>query len=61
MIGLTVPIIFPAAMAMGIDPVALGLFIVINCELGAITPPMGITLYGVSGVTKVPLEQILKG
>jgi len=61
MIGLTVPIIFPTAVAMGIDPIALGVMIVINCELGAITPPMGITLYGVSGVTKVPIETILRG
>jgi len=61
MIALTVPVVFPTCMAMGIDPIALGIMIVINCELGAITPPMGITLYGVSGVTKVPIETILKG
>ena len=61
MIALTVPIVFPTCMAMGIDPIALGILIVINCELGAITPPMGITLYGVSAVTKAPIERILKG
>jgi C4-dicarboxylate transporter DctM subunit len=61
MIGLTVPIIFPACMAMGIDPIALCILIIVNCELGAITPPMGITLYGVSSVTKVPIETILRG
>jgi C4-dicarboxylate transporter, DctM subunit len=61
MIGLTVPIIFPACMAMGIDPIALCILIIVNCELGAITPPMGITLYGVSSVTKVPIEIVMKG
>ncbi len=61
MIGLTVPIIFPACMAMGIDPIALCILIIVNCELGAITPPLGITLYGVSSVTKVPIETVLKG
>ena len=61
MIGLTVPIVFPACMAMGIDPIALCILIIVNCELGAITPPMGITLYGVSSVTKVPIETILRG
>jgi len=61
MIALTVPIIFSACIAMGIDPVALGILLVINCELGAITPPMGITLYGVSGVTNVPVETVLRG
>jgi C4-dicarboxylate transporter DctM subunit len=61
MIGLTVPIIFPACLAMGIDPIALCILIIVNCELGAITPPMGITLYGVSSVTKVPIEIVLRG
>ena len=61
MIGLTVPVIFPAAVSMGIDPVALGILIVMNCELGAITPPIGATLYGVAGVTRVPIETILRG
>jgi C4-dicarboxylate transporter DctM subunit len=61
MIALTVPIIFPACMAMGIDPIALCILIIVNCELGAITPPMGITLYGVSSVTKVPIEIVLRG
>jgi C4-dicarboxylate transporter, DctM subunit len=61
MIGLTVPIVFPACMAMGIDPIALCILIIVNCELGAITPPMGITLYGVSSVTQVPIETILRG
>jgi C4-dicarboxylate transporter, DctM subunit len=61
MIALTVPLVFPTAIAMGIDPIALGILIIVNCELGAITPPMGITLYGVSGVTKVPIETILRG
>ena len=61
MIGLTVPIVFPACMAMGINPIALCILIIVNCELGALTPPMGITLYGVSSVTKVPIEIILRG
>jgi C4-dicarboxylate transporter DctM subunit len=61
MIGLTVPIIFPVCMAMGIDPIALGILIIVNCELGAITPPMGITLYGVSSVTQVAIEKIMRG
>lgn len=61
MIGLTVPVVLPSAIAMGIDPVALGILIVMNCELGAVTPPIGATLYGVAGVTGVPIERILKG
>lgn len=61
MIGLTVPVVLPTMITMGVDPVALGILIVMNCELGAVTPPIGATLYGVAGVTGVPLETILKG
>ncbi len=61
MIGLTVPIILPAMISLGVDPVALGILIVMNCELGAVTPPIGATLYGVAGVTGVRLETILRG
>jgi C4-dicarboxylate transporter DctM subunit len=61
MIGLTVPVVLPTMVAMKVDPVALGILIVMNCELGAVTPPIGATLYGVTGVTGVPLETILKG
>lgn len=62
MILLTIPIFFPVAVALGYDPIWFGVVIVLVTELGVITPPVGINVYVVSGVTKdVPLETIFKG
>lgn len=46
----TIPITFPIAMAVGIDPVWYGIFIVLMCELGLITPPVGMNLFVVHGI-----------
>jgi C4-dicarboxylate transporter, DctM subunit len=61
MILLTVPVVFPVAMALKIDPVALGVMLVLNVELGVVTPPVGLNLFAVSGTSKIPLPQVLKG
>jgi C4-dicarboxylate transporter DctM subunit len=60
MIALTVPVIFPVGMALGIDPLHLGILLVINCQLGMITPPLGLSLYAVSGVTSAPVYDVLR-
>ncbi|QKV51942.1 TRAP transporter large permease [Comamonas antarctica] len=46
----TVPITFPIVSAMGVDPVWFGIFIVLMCELGLITPPVGMNLFVVHGI-----------
>ncbi|GLS16860.1 TRAP transporter large permease [Hydrogenophaga electricum] len=46
----TIPITFPIVVAMGIDPVWFGIFIVLMCELGLITPPVGMNLFVVQGI-----------
>jgi tripartite ATP-independent transporter DctM subunit len=46
----TIPITFPIVTAMGIDPVWYGIFIVLMCELGMITPPVGMNLFVVHGI-----------
>src|SRR5512134_533681 len=61
MILLTVPVVFPVAMALKIDPVALGVMLVLNVEMGVVTPPVGLNLFAVSGTSKIPLPQVLKG
>lgn len=61
MILLTVPVVFPVAMALKIDPIALGVMIVLNVEAGLITPPVGLNLFAVSGTSRIPLPQVLKG
>ena len=61
MILLTVPIIFPIITGLGFDPIWFGVLIVVMCELANITPPVGMTVYVVHGVTGVPLEQVFRG
>src|SRR5262249_52638858 len=39
----TVPVVFPLVVAVGIDPVFFGVFIVLMCELSLLTPPIGMT------------------
>ena len=46
----TIPITFPIIMALNIDPVWFGIFIVLMCELGLITPPVGMNLFVVHGI-----------
>jgi C4-dicarboxylate transporter DctM subunit len=61
MILLTVPVVFPVAYAMKIDPVALGIMITLNVETGVVTPPVGLNLFAVSGTAKISLPQVIKG
>lgn len=55
-----IPVLFPAAMELGIDPIHLGIVVVVNMEMGLITPPIGIDLYVASGISGMPLYQVLR-
>jgi C4-dicarboxylate transporter, DctM subunit len=46
----TIPITYPIAIALGVDPIWFGIFIVLMCELGLITPPVGMNLFVVHGI-----------
>ncbi|MBX3604853.1 MAG: TRAP transporter large permease [Piscinibacter sp.] len=46
----TIPVTYPIAVALGIDPIWFGIFIVLMCELGMITPPVGMNLFVVHGI-----------
>jgi C4-dicarboxylate transporter, DctM subunit len=59
-IAIFVPILFPAAKALGIDPIHFGIVVTVNLELGTITPPVGLNLYVASGITKVPVYTVLR-
>ena len=61
MILLTVPVIFPVAYALKIDPVHLGIMLTLNVETGVVTPPVGLNLFAVSGTSKIPLQSVVKG
>ncbi|MFC2063122.1 TRAP transporter large permease subunit [Chloroflexota bacterium] len=59
---LTLPIIFPIATAAGLDPLLLGVLIVVEIELGTLTPPIGMNVFAMHAVAKdVPLYTIFRG
>jgi C4-dicarboxylate transporter DctM subunit len=61
MVLLTIPIIFPIITGLGFNPIWFGVLIVIVFEMALITPPVGMIVYVVQGVTKVPLEEVFAG
>jgi len=57
----TLPIVYPVISAVGIDRIWFGVLMVIFTEIAAITPPVGVNLFVLQGVTKKPLEKIMTG
>jgi C4-dicarboxylate transporter DctM subunit len=54
------PIIFPLAMDLGIDPVHLGIIMVVNMEIGMVTPPVGLNLFVASGVSGLDIISVIR-
>lgn len=54
------PIFFPIATQLGIDPIHLGIIMVANMEIGLVTPPVGLNLFVASGVTGMPMMQVIR-
>ncbi|MCP1335439.1 TRAP transporter large permease [Futiania mangrovi] len=62
MLILTLPVIYPAIIALGYDPIWFGVLVVKMIEIGLITPPVGLNCYVVHGVRPdIPLEQVFRG
>ena len=55
------PLFFPLAMTYGIDPVHLGIIMVVNGAIGMFTPPFGLNLFVATGVAKEPVSKIMSG
>jgi len=54
------PIIYPALMMAGVDPIHLGIVVVFNLMIGLLTPPIGMSLYMVSSVSNQPIEKVIR-
>jgi C4-dicarboxylate transporter DctM subunit len=54
------PVVFPIGMALGVDPIHLGIIMVVNMEIGMITPPIGLNLFVTSGITGMSLIQVVR-
>jgi len=54
------PILFPIAMQLGIDPIHLGIIMVVNMEIGMLTPPVGLNLFVTAGITGESMGWVIK-
>jgi C4-dicarboxylate transporter, DctM subunit len=61
MLLIMVPVLYPALMAMGIDPIWFGILFVVMIEIALITPPVGMNLFIIQAVAQADLGEVLKG
>jgi len=54
------PLVFPIAIQLGIDPIHLGIIMVVNMEIGMITPPVGLNLFVTAGVSQMSVLNVVK-
>lgn len=54
------PILYPVATSLGIDPIHLGAVMVLNMAIGLVTPPVGVNLYTGCGIANISLKEISK-
>jgi len=60
LIVIVAPLVFPIAIELGIDPIHLGIIMVVNMEIGMITPPVGLNLFVTAGVAKMSVMGVVK-
>ena len=58
---IAVPILLPVVTALGIDPIHFAIVIVVNMEIALLTPPVGLNLYVLSSISKVPVSEVIRG
>ncbi len=62
LVVVTLPVFFPLATALGYDPIWFGILITVVTTMGAITPPVGVVVYAISGLDpSIHIETIFKG
>jgi C4-dicarboxylate transporter DctM subunit len=54
------PILFPIAMQLEVDPIHLGIIMVVNMEIGMVTPPVGLNLFVTAGITDMSVMQVVR-
>jgi len=54
------PMLMPAVAKLGIDPIHFGLVLVLNLMIGLLTPPFGVVLFVMAGISDVPFERIVR-
>jgi C4-dicarboxylate transporter, DctM subunit len=61
LIVLTAPLLFPVAIALGIDPIHFAVIMVANVEIATLTPPIGLNLFVMGGIAKIPVHEVARG
>jgi len=61
LIVLTAPLLFPIATALGIDPIHFAVIMVANVEIATLTPPIGLNLFVMSGIARLPIHEVIRG
>ncbi|OSP55960.1 TRAP transporter large permease [Pseudoruegeria sp. SK021] len=60
LVVIVAPLVFPIAIELGIDPIHLGIVMVVNMEIGMITPPVGLNLFVTSSVANMPMMHVVR-
>ncbi len=60
LIVIVAPLVFPIAIELGVDPIHLGIIMVVNMEIGMITPPVGLNLFVTAGVAQMSVINVVK-
>tara|TARA_R110002124_G_scaffold49691_4_gene145446 strand:- start:5543 stop:6838 length:1296 start_codon:yes stop_codon:yes gene_type:complete len=61
MLLISIPIFFPVATQLGMDPLAFGIFAAIAMEIAQISPPIGVNLFTIHGISKINLWTLARG
>lgn len=58
---ISVPVVLPIALEFGVDPIHLGIVMILNLSIGLLTPPVGLVLFVLSAVGDTPMREVIKG
>jgi C4-dicarboxylate transporter DctM subunit len=61
MLLISIPIFFPVAQSIGMDPIAFGIFAVVAMEIAQISPPIGVNLFTINGISRISLGTLAYG
>lgn len=61
LIVLTAPLLFPIATHLGINPIHFAVIMVANVEIATLTPPIGLNLFVMAGISKQPVHEVARG
>jgi len=61
LIVLTAPLLFPIATALGINPIHFAVVMVANVEIATLTPPVGLNLFVMAGISRLPVHEVVRG